>query len=225
VTAAEPQAPAVRVRDVPPTDEAGLRAVAALHERLLPFGPLAPLGADFLRVVCYRAPMRDGLLQVALVEADDVPVGFVAYTADSERFHAEALRRHVLLAGARMLVALAAEPRRLRALPRIVRVLRARVGDQEDRSGFGEVIGLGVLPDHICAEYRRRSGRWLSRDLVAHAADALYRQGRQQLRMFVAAENTRTLLLYQFLGATFERVRHGGEATVAVTFTLPFGTG
>lgn len=214
--------PQIRIRDVPGTDGDGLRAVARLHEQLLGFGPLAALGAGFLHAVAYRAPVRDGLLRVAVVEVDGVAVGFAAYTADSARFHAEALRRHVLLAGVRMLVALVRDPRRVRAVPRILRVVLARAGDEEDRSGFGEVIGLGVHPEFVGPEFRRRTGRWLSKDLIAHAAGELDRAGKQRLRMFVAAENTRALLLYQVLGATFARVEHGGEPTVAVTFALPW---
>lgn len=219
---AQPHTPTVRIRPVPATDEDGLRAVAVLHERLLPFGPLAALGADFLRVVCYRAPVRDGLLSVELAEADGQPAGFVAYTADSERFHAEAVRRHLLLAGGQLALALLRDPRRVRALPRILRVMRSRVDDGEDRSTFGEVIGLGVAPEFLAPGFRRRSGRWLSKDLVAAAAAALHAAGKGRLRMFVAAENTRTMLLYQLLGAQFERLEHGGEPTVAVTFLLPF---
>ncbi len=215
--------PTVHIRPVSPSDDDGLRAVARLHEELLPFGPLAALGADFLRVVCYRAPMRDGLLTVVLAEADGEPAGFAAYTADTERFHAEALRRHVLLAAGQLVVAMVRDPRRLRAVPRILRVLRSRVGDGEDRSGYGEVIGLGVRPAFLAPAFRKRTGRWLSKDLVAAAAEDLHRAGKTRLRMFVAAENTRTMLLYQLLGATFERVEHGGEPTVAVTFALPFG--
>jgi ribosomal protein S18 acetylase RimI-like enzyme len=216
------QAPTVRIRPVAPTDERGLRAVAELHEQLLPFGPLAALGADFLRIVCYRAPLRDGLLKVELAEADGRPAGFVAYTADTERFHSEAVRRHALLAGTQLVLALLRDPRRLRAIPRILRVMRSRVDDGEDRAGYGEVIGLGVAPEFLAPAFRKRSGRWLSKDLVSAAATELHAAGKERLRMFVAAENTRTMLLYQLLGAEFERLEHGGEPTVAVTFSLPF---
>jgi ribosomal protein S18 acetylase RimI-like enzyme len=221
--AAEPRASTVQIRPVAPTDDEGLRAVAALHEELLPFGPLAALGPDFLRTVCYRAPTRDGLLAVALAEVDGRPAGFVAYTGDSARFHAEATRRHAVLAAWRLVVALAQDPRRLRAVPRIGRVMRSRVADDEDRRAVGEVIGVGVRPEFLAAAFRKRTGRWLSRDLIAHAAADLHDAGNERLRMFVAAENTRTLLLYQALGADFERVEHGGEPTIAVTFALPFG--
>jgi ribosomal protein S18 acetylase RimI-like enzyme len=219
--------PAVTLRDLRAdgTDGDALLAVGELHEELLPFGPLAALGADFLRVVCYRAPIRAGLLSVALAEVDGVPAGFVAWTADSQRFHAEALRAHLALAAWRGAVALVRDPRRVAAVPRILRVLRSRTGDDEDRSTYGEVIGIAVRPQFVSGPFRRRSGRWLSRDLVAHAAAALHAEGRDRLRMFVAAENTRTLLLYKVLGATFRRVEHGGEPTMAVTFALPFGTG
>lgn len=211
----------VRIRTVGTEDDAGLRAVAELHTRILDFGPLAALGPDFLRTVCYRAPIRDGLLVVALAEVDGVPAGFAAYTADSAHFHARALRRHLLLAGSQALATLVREPHRARAVPRILRVMRSRMADHEDRTQFGEIISIGVSPEFTTAEFRRRTGHWLSRDLVSHAADQLYHNGRHQLRMFVAAENTHALLLYQFLGATFERVEHGGEPTVAVTFELP----
>ena len=215
----------VRIRAVDPADRSALQAVAVLHEELLPFGPLAALGADFLRVVCYQAPMRDGLLAVGLAEADGLPAGFVAYTADSERFHAEAMKRHVLLAGFQLVLALVKDPRRLKAVPRILRVMRSRVNDGEDRSAVGEVIGVGVRPESLTPKFRKRSGRWLSKDLIGHSAEAVQAAGKQRLRMFVAAENSRTLLLYQLLGAEFERLEHGGEPTVAVTFTLPFGGG
>ena len=43
-------------------------------------------------------------------------------------------------------------------------------------------------------EFRKRTGRWISRDLVAHAADDLHAAGKAKVRVYVAAENTRTLL-------------------------------
>lgn len=223
MSAATFHVPAVRIRPVVATDAAALRAVGELHAQLLPFGPLAALGPDFLRIVAYRAPVTDGLLRLALAEVDGVPVGFAAWTSETQRFHAESLRRHLLLAGAHAALALLRDPRRLRAVPRIVRVMRSRTGDGEDRAGYGELIGLGVLPEYVSPPFRKRTGRWLSRDLVAHAADQLYAAGKGKLRIFVAAENTRTLMLYQYLGGSFERLEHGGEPTVAVDFALPFG--
>jgi ribosomal protein S18 acetylase RimI-like enzyme len=216
-------APAVRIRRVPANDATALQAVGRLHAELLPFGPLAALGADFLRIVAYRAPVRDGLLRLAVAEVDGVPVGFAAWTADSERFHGEAVRRHVVLAATQAVSALVRDPRRLRAVPRILRVMRSRVGDGEDRGAYGELIGLGVLPEFASPKFRKRTGRWISRDLVAHAADDLHAAGKAKVRVYVAAENTRTLLLYQFLGGTFERLEHGGEPTIAVDLALPFG--
>lgn len=214
----------VRIRTVDAADAQGLRAVAELHARFIDFGPLAALGPEFLRIVCYGAPIRDGLLVVALAEVDGVPAGFVAYTADSSEFHARAMRRHFLLAGWRASVTLVAHPRRARAVPRILRVLRSRITDDEDRARFGEIIGMAVRPEFGTAQFRQQTGHWLSRDLIHHAAEQLHRQGRDRLRMFVAAENTHALLLYQFLGATFEHVEHGGEPTLAVTFELPLAT-
>lgn len=215
--------PAVRIRQVAGTDDAALRAVGRLHADLLPFGPLAALGPDFLRVVAYRAPVRDGLLRLAVAEVDETPVGFAAWTADSERFHGEAVRRHLLLAAAHAALALVRDPRRVRAVPRILRTMRSRVDDGEDRSGYGELIGIGVRPEYASPKFRKRTGCWLSRDLIALAADELHAAGKDKLRVFVAAENTRTLLLYQFLGGTFERLEHGGEPTVAVDLALPLG--
>jgi ribosomal protein S18 acetylase RimI-like enzyme len=215
--------PQIDLREIEPTDDAALRAVADLHTSLMSFGPLAPLGPGFLRVVAYRAPMRERLLRVAMAEVDGEPVGFVAFTEDSAAFHAEAMRRHWFLAGSRLLGALVKDPRRLRAVPRISRVMRSRVYGGGGAKPFGEVIGLAALPDAVNAEFRKRTGRWISRDLIAYAAQELHKIGRTELRMFVAAENTATLLLYQFLGARFEPLKHGGEPTIAVTFDLPTG--
>jgi hypothetical protein len=152
-----------------------------------------------------------------------VPVGFAAYLTDTERFHAEAVRRHLVLAGSQAALAFVRDPRRVRAVPRILRTMRSRVDDGEDRGSYGELIGLGVRPEFATPKFRRRTGRWISRDLVAHAAAELHAAGKAGMRIFVAAENTKTLLLYQFLGGTFERIEHGGEPTVAVDFALPLG--
>jgi hypothetical protein len=217
--------PRVTIRDVDPGDDAALRAVAALHEELLAFGPLAALGADFLRTVCYRAPVRGGLMSVALAEVDGVPAGFVAWTAESGRFHAEAMRSNLGVAAVQGALALLRDPRRLRAAPRILRVMRSRVDDGGDRDSVGEVIGLVARPEFVTPAFRRQTRTWISRDLVAHAAAALHGRGRTRLRMFVAAENTKALVLYQVLGADFAPVEHGGEPTVAVTFALPFPAG
>jgi ribosomal protein S18 acetylase RimI-like enzyme len=216
--------PLVALREVDSEDGATLAFVASLHEQLLDHGPLAALGADFLRTVCYRAPMRDGSLKVVVAEVDGVPAGFAAYTPDSERFHATALRGHWLLAAWWVARSLLARPSRLPAVVRILRMMVSRIGEPRpsgESGESGEVEAFAVSQRWANAEFRKRSGRWISRDLVAHVAEQLSAAGCDQLRMFVAADNIKTLLFYQFLGGRFERLRQGGEPTVGVTFDLP----
>jgi ribosomal protein S18 acetylase RimI-like enzyme/2-polyprenyl-3-methyl-5-hydroxy-6-metoxy-1,4-benzoquinol methylase len=209
------------IRDVDPTDAETLRRLARLHVRLLDFGPLAALGERFVAQVCYRLPMSDNLLRAALYYVDGQPVGLIGYTSRAATFHARALRNHWVRSGFALVAALLADPRRLLRLARALRVIVGRGGEvspQPDPSA--EVLSIGVLPEYLTPAFVARSGRRISEELVEHAAAYFVRAGLPNMRMFVDANNTRTLLFYHRMGAEFQPRRQAGEDVVEVRFDL-----
>jgi cyclopropane fatty-acyl-phospholipid synthase-like methyltransferase/ribosomal protein S18 acetylase RimI-like enzyme len=209
------------VREVDPHDAAALRALARLHVQLLDFGPLAALGERFVSQVCYRMPMLDGLLRAALYYVDGVPVGLVGYTCRSATFHARALRNHWIRAGGLVLGALLADPRRVRRLGRAVRVTVGRGGEKSAQADpSAEVLSIGVLPAYLTPAFVARTGRRISEELLEHAAAYFARAGVPSMRMFVDADNRRTLLFYHRMGAEFQPRQQAGESVVEVRFDL-----
>jgi SAM-dependent methyltransferase/ribosomal protein S18 acetylase RimI-like enzyme len=221
VTRAAPEPVADGVRDVDPRDAETLRKLARLHVQLLPFGPLAALGERFVAQICYRLPMREGLLRAALYYVDGKPVGLIGYTARSSTFHARALRNHWARAAWLLLASLIADPRRV---VRLGRALRVTVGRSEENARqpdpCAEVLSIGVLPEYLTPAFVARTGRHVSEELVEHAAGYFARAGLDRMHMFVDADNRRTLLFYHRLGAQFEPRRQAGEDVVEVRFDL-----
>ena len=217
--------PVLGLREISADDREGLDAITTLHMELLDYGPMAGLGADFVREVCYRAHMHEGVLRVALAEVDGVPAGFVATTAYSLSFHRSGLRKHAVLAGWETLKAIAKDPRRLVKLVRALRVLGSRRGEQDrdDSVAEGEVVCIAVRPQYLNPKFQRTTGVRLSESLVRRAAHYLRRAGIGRMRMLVDADNKPVLMLYHLLGAHFENCTLGGTPTVEVVFDLADG--
>jgi ribosomal protein S18 acetylase RimI-like enzyme len=209
------------IRPVDVADAGQMQALARLHAELLDFGPMSGLGERFVREVSYAANMRDGTLAAALCYGGEEPVGFVAWTLDSAVFHAQALRRHVLLAGFTIVVTLLREPRRLGKLVRAVRLVLSRRGEPPPAAlPVGEVLAIGVRPEHLTAKAVARWGSHAAVELVRHAMARVREGGRRQVRMFVDADNRKVQFLYHRLGASFRKVTQAGESVVEVTFDL-----
>lgn len=208
----------VTYSEVTPDDASGLETIAHLHRELLPFGPMAKLGTGFLRDFCYRQLLSDGLLRATVAWADDTPAGFVAWTDMSITFHRTAIKSHLLLVSALTVRAVLTDPAVITRLPRAVRLMFDRRGEQrswDDPSA--EVLAIGVRREYA----RSRVGQRLSVGLIEHAATALVAQGFNDMRMLVDADNRAPLLLYHSLGAAFERYQQAGLPVTLVTLPLP----
>jgi ribosomal protein S18 acetylase RimI-like enzyme len=210
------------IREISPEDREALANVGPLHVQLLPFGPMARLGEAFVREVCYRVPMADGLLRLAVFEHEGRILGFVAYTHRSITFHRLALRRHWLYSGVMILAAVLRDPRRIPRLVRVGRVVRSRRAEKEMlRDPLGEVVCLAVVPEARSSEFARRVGVRVSEALVDYARVALARTGVDRMRMIVDADNRPVLMLYHCMGARLEPYKQGGKASMLVWFELP----
>lgn len=215
------------VRAVSLTSAADLDTIAALHMELLDYGPMAGLGKEFIREICYADLMRADVLTVALAQVDDAPAGFIAFTPVSLQFHRHGLRQHWARAGWYVLRAIATEPARIPRLLRAVRVLLSRREEQQTHSAsgaLGEVVCVAVRAPFLAPRFMRETGLRISESLIRHAARTLRYAGVASMRMVVDADNKPVLLLYHHLGARFEPYEQAGEPRVEVWFDLASGT-
>jgi len=214
----------LELADVSSSDAADLDAVAELHMELLSYGPMAGLGRRFVREVCYRAHMDEGVLRVLLARVGDVPAGFVAVTPYSLSFHRSGLRRHAWLAAWETLGSVVSRPSRIPNLLRALRVLGSRRHEIErGEEELGEVVCIAVRPQFLSNRFQRESGLRLSQLLVRRSAEFLRRAGIEDMRMLVDADNRPVLMLYHLMGAHFKGYQLGGEPMTEVWFDLRNG--
>ena len=211
----------LELTEILPSDTKGLDVVADLHMELLGFGPMAGLGQRFVREVCYRAHMDEGVLRVMLARVDGVPAGFVAVTPFSLSFHRSGLRQHVPLAAWETLRSIISRPSRLPKLLRALRVLGSRRHEIErEEAELGEVVCIAVRPQFLSNRFQREAGLRLSQLLVQRSAEYLRRAGVEDMRMLVDADNRPVLMLYHLMGAHFKGYSLGGEPMTEVSFDL-----
>lgn len=209
------------LRSVAADDSGDMRRVEELHMELLGFGPMAGLGGDFVREICYRNHMQSGLLWVTLAEIDGELAGLVAITPYSASFHREGLSHHFLSTVWQTLWAILRRPDRLGALFRALRVLGSRRDEIESIGPTtGEVVCVAVRPQFLTPAVTKDIGTRLSQRLVQHGADGLSRLGATSMRMLVGEDNRAALMLYHLMGAEFEPCELGGEPYMQVSFEL-----
>lgn len=207
-----------QLREVRSDTTADLDVIARLHGELLNFGPLAQLGELFIREICYGVHLRTGQMRAALYEISDRVVGFISYTPSSITFHRESIRRtwaYMVWVLARSIVQ---DPRRLRSLPKVMRVLLARRGERPNEGEpLGEILTLGALPT---PQLFRQTGLVVAEELMKHAF-AYFRSKRiYKVRGIIDADNRCSLRLCRRMGARFESYEQAGEMVVQVMFDL-----
>jgi len=209
------------LREIAPGDQHGLDAVADLHMELLDYGPMAALGRQFVRDICYAAHMREDLLKVALATVDGEAAGFIAYTPFSIGFHRGGLAKHWFQAGMVLAWSLLARPARVLKLMRALKVLWSRRGETVlGEDPLGEVVCVAVRKQYLAPAFIRKSGVRLSEFLIRHAQEKLATAGATKMRMIVDADNKPVLMLYHLMGAHFEPYEQAGEPRVHVWFDV-----
>jgi len=61
---------AYEIREIPAKSLSDLSKVAAMYRELLGFGPIAGLGCEFVRKICYAVLLREPVLDTAIAEVD-----------------------------------------------------------------------------------------------------------------------------------------------------------
>lgn len=209
------------MRQVVPSDEEGLDIITALHIERLSFGPMAQFGDKFIREICYAAPLRDGLVHLAIAEVDGQPAGFVGYADDGELFHSSLIRHYFLKAGWLAGLSLLQQPRRLLRLPRALRVVRSRTEMPKEFSSVqAELIVIGARADFLKPAFVQRTGLRVSYLMLEHAFDHFRQRGVKRIRLVTDADNRPVLFLYQSLGARFTPCIYGGVPSMLVMIDL-----
>jgi ribosomal protein S18 acetylase RimI-like enzyme len=213
-----------RIREIEPNALRDLEKIAAMHMELLDFGPMAGLGEEFVREICYAALMRERVLQTAIAEVDGEAAGFVAYTPVSLAFHRSGLRRHWLRAGWYVLRSLARDPRRLPKLVTALRVVFSRRAELAPLTEpLGEIVCVAVRSPFLAPRFVRQAGVHISEALIRYAAGQLRAADVRRMRMLVDADNRPVLMLYHRLGARFEPYEQAGKPQVQVWFDIATG--
>ena len=210
-----------QIREIDPRSEEDKEAITRLHMDLLYFGPIAQLGAFFLKRFCYDLMIREKLLRGALYEVDNKPVGFIAYTDRSISFHRTALSKHWVYVCFLIACSVLREPKIVFRLWSAILLMFSRRQDRllgEDP--MAEIIAIGVLPEYRDVLFIRRTGRRIAHELFEYASDFFRRAGLKDLHLVVDADNKQALIFYNGLGARFERCEFGGKPSVRAWLDL-----
>jgi ribosomal protein S18 acetylase RimI-like enzyme len=173
-----------------PAKLADARAVAALHRELVHEGFLPSLGPRPLQRL-YRHVVQSSNAFVLVSDDEDAVIGFVAVAEDTRRLYREFLIRHGITA------ALVAAPRVLRAPRKVWETVR--YGNRADNTGLppAEILAVAVA--------ERGRGTGIAPSLVTAALDELRRRGIGAVRVVTAADNARSLRLYERAGFRWRR--------------------
>jgi ribosomal protein S18 acetylase RimI-like enzyme len=210
-----------RIREIDPRNEEDKEAITRLHMDLLYFGPIAQLGAFFLKRFCYDLMIREKLLRGALYEVDNKPVGFIVYTDRSISFHRTALRKHLVYVCFLIARSILSEPKIVFRLWRAILLMFSRRQDRVlGEDPMAEIVAIAVLPEYRDFRFMRRTGRRVAHELFEYASDFFREAGLNGLHLVVDADNKQALIFYNGLGARFERCDFGGKPSVRAWIEL-----
>lgn len=159
-------------------------AIAGLHARMISTGFLSSLGHGFLKLL-YRQLLLSERGMVAVAEADDVVVAFVAGADDTSAFYKEFLRRNFIAASVRLVPAML-KPRSWRKIWETLRY--GSVSSQVQ----AELLSTAVAP--------AVQGRGVGNALVLELLDIAVTRKIENVKVVVGAENEAAIGLYEGAG-------------------------
>lgn len=184
-------------------------SIAALHAGSIASGFLSTLGVRFLGYL-YSSLIKDDGGMVYVSEVDGTIVGFVAGTTDTGAFYRRFLKERWLGAAVR-LAPIVLRPMRW---PRVWETVR--YGTAEDLDVRAELLSMAVAP--------HARGRRMGASLVNALTDQAKRDGIEEMRVVVAADNGPAIALYRTSGFSDPRRLevHSGEDSMELRWrSLP----
>jgi ribosomal protein S18 acetylase RimI-like enzyme len=210
VAAALPDTGLVRLD---PNDPAQLEAFADLHEITLPDSVPVRFGRRFMTRFYFPKLVADGLAAGDLFRFEGRWAGYNLYTKFPRTMLRDAIRRHFWFLCAFMPGVLLADPRRLLAIPKMLR----NQGGFPEKPSTGYWLTFGVDP-----EYRRAQvgGKRIANLLVERMFEYFREEGFDAVEGTTDRSNGPALILYRTIGFKIEDRGFEGGAKIQVRYEV-----
>jgi len=200
------------------TNPVHVKAVAQMHNTLLPKSPIPQLGFNFMTKFYYSKLVNDDLIACALCSYCGKYVGFISYTKYPYSFMEEGKRRHLSYLLFLLAMSVICNPYRLIVIYKVIRQKKMRQ-IENNSDDMGEVLSFGVLE-----QYRQikdattglRISHLLFRNVIANLAN----EGFRNMQVSVAKGNQRALSFYLPYASSIKNDNLGGSSQVLLTVKL-----
>ncbi len=180
---------------------AHVRAVAELHQRVLPADLLSRLGAAFMERYLYRRVIASPSALGYVYMYDQQVVGYITGTINSQAFYSLNWREQITLP-LFMLLSLARRPALAAEVKEALEFSRLKGTLTSIKS---EIASVGVLPDYRSPAFFKATQLNISAELHRHILRELRVRNAQEVFGIFRAENTLAILTYQNLGFTLRQ--------------------
>jgi ribosomal protein S18 acetylase RimI-like enzyme len=196
-----------------PNDRAQLEAFADLHEATLPYSVPVQFGRRFMTRFYFPKLVAGGLAGADLFRFEGQWAGYNLYTKYPQTMLRDAIRRHFFFLCGFMPGVLLANPRALRAIPKML----------QNQGGFPELprtgyfLTFGVHPDF---RGKQVGAKRISSHLMEHMLDHFRAAGFDAVEATVERSNERALAFYRSCGFRVEDRGFGGGTQLQIRHEL-----
>jgi hypothetical protein len=203
--------PRAVVERLDPRNASDVGAVATLHESLLEGSPLARMGARFLRECFYSRMLADRLYDCLICRADGRIVGFLTYTDRPADFMSQGLRRHFFSIARIMVTSVVLQPRQLRDLLFVARLIRDRSATPQNGALRNSAEALSLAVSEADQKLIPVGGTTrVAVRLFHEMASDLRERGAHRIVLHVDPKNRAANMFYSALGCRFQSTTHAG---------------
>ena len=196
-----------------PNDRAQLEAFADLHEVTLPSSVPVQFGRRFMTRFYFPKLVGDGLAAGDLFRFEGKWAGYNLYTKYPQTMLRDAIRRHFFFLCGFMPGVLLANPRALRAIPKLLR----NTGGFPELPRTGYWLTFGVHPDFRRAQ---ASGKRIANLLVERMFEYFREEGFDAVEGTTDRTNGAALILYRTMGFRVQDRGLEGGTKIQVRYEL-----
>jgi ribosomal protein S18 acetylase RimI-like enzyme len=196
-----------------PNDRAQLEAFADLHEATLPDSVPVQFGRRFMTRFYFPKLVEDGLAGADLFRFEGQWAGYNLYTKYPHSMLRDAIRRHFIFLCGFMPGVLLANPRALRAIPKLLR----NTGGFPELPRTGYWLTFGVHPDFRRAQV---GGKRIANLLVEGMFEYFREAGFDAVEGTTDRSNGPALILYRTMGFRVQDRGFEGGTKIQVRYEL-----
>jgi ribosomal protein S18 acetylase RimI-like enzyme len=208
-SAARSPVPATGLVRLDPDDRAQLEAIAELHEITLPYSVPVQFGRRFMMRFYFPKLVADGLAAGDLFRFEGKWAGYTFYTKHPHTMLRDAVKRHFLFLCAFMPTVFLANPRALRAIPKML----ANQGGFPELPRTGYWLTFGVHPDFRRVEV---DGKRIADQLILRMLEYFRGEGYDAVEGTTDRSNGSALILYRTMGFQLQDRGFEGGAKIQV---------